>query len=378
MIVLLVAKNELQQSVHLHLQLSKVELQQLKKQHQFFCPQCDEPLQLKAGAIRIPHFSHYRNSMCETFFSDRESETHLLGKQHLFELFTQLHLSPTLEPYLPQIQQRPDLLLTNNSTQYAIEFQCSQLSFERFRERTNGYLSTNIIPIWIVSAPIEKLQYTGLQKIAINHTMAQYVQKNKGQHFLITYDVKSMSFYYISNIIHLNKLQYLAVIQTLPIKIQQFPFLIPEKICREKFEQLFFKILQFRNDYMRPRLLFSKKGVNDRFLRALYELRLTIDSLPNFLGIPINITNAFDEYCIEWQVQLFYFLKSHQLTPMTMNLKAINYFLQWAHIDVTKERKREVQQYLALLKQLKIEFINENVDKEQIIQTLYSELVAFG
>lgn len=378
MIVLLVAKNELQQPIHLHLQLSKVELQHLKKQHQFFCPQCDEPLQLKAGAIRIPHFSHYRNSMCETFFSDRESETHLLGKQHLFELFTQLRLSPTLEPYLPHIQQRPDLLLTNNSAQYAIEFQCSQLSLERFRERTNGYLSTNIIPIWIVSAPMEKLQYTGLQKIAINHTMAQYVQKNKGQHFLITYDVKSKSFYYISNIIHLNKLQYLAVIKALPIKIQQFPFLIPEKICREKFEQLFFKILQFRNDYMRPRLLFSKQGVNDRFLRALYELRLTIDSLPIFLGIPIHNTNAFDEYCIEWQVQLFYFLKSHQLTPMTMNLNAIAYFLQWAHITVTKERKREVQQYLALLKQLKVESIHENVNKEQIIQTLYNELVAFG
>lgn len=378
MIVLLVAKNELQQPVHLHLQLSKVELQQLKKQHQFFCPQCDEPLQLKAGAIRIPHFSHYRNSMCETLFSDRESETHLLGKQHLFELFTKLRLSPTLEPYLSQIQQRPDLLLTKNSAQYAIEFQCSTLSLERFQERTTGYLSTNIMPIWIVSAPIEKLQYSGLQKITINHTLAQYVQKNNGQHFLMTYDVKSKFFYYISNIFHLNKLQYLAIIKKLPLQLQQFPFLVPEKISREQFERLFLKILQFRNDYMRPRLLFSKMGVNDRFLRALYELRLSMDNLPIFLGIPIHLTNAFDEYCIEWQVQLFYFLKSHQLTPMTLNSNAIDYLLQWAHIAVTKERKREVQRYLALLKQLKIESINENVDKEQIIQILYNELVAFG
>lgn len=375
---MLVAHNEQKELVQLHRQFSREELQRLRQQQQFFCPQCQEPLQLKIGQIRIPHFSHFQQSDCEALFSERESQTHLLGKQHLYEFFERLALSPQLEPYLPQIKQRPDLLIEYVNRQFAIEFQCSNLQREIFLERTLGYIRAKITPIWILHTPQRKKNGLGIQKIALNHTIAQYMMQNNGQRYLITYDVASKTFYYYSNLLHVHKTQYLASINCIPLANQRFPLLIPTKISRTKFEFLFTKLLYFRESYLPPRLLLSKRGVKDPFLRAIYELKLTTTNLPIFLGIPVKNTNAFDDYCIEWQVQLFYFLKCHALTPQSMNTNAIDYFLQWAKLKATVERNEEVAYYLKLLKQLNIQHVHEKIEKKQLIDVLYDELVAIG
>lgn len=375
---MLVAHDENQQLIILQRQFSRDELQVLKKQHQFFCPQCNEPLQLKIGQIRIPHFAHLQHSECDNLFSERESEAHLLGKQQLYEWFERLELAPILEPYLPQIQQRPDLLITYQNRLFAIEFQCSPLPLELFTARTKGYLDAEITPIWIVQNSFERLKDNGVQKIKINYTMSQYLLHNQGQCYLMTYDVKQEMFFYMSNLTHLKKTQYLGQVHRLPLKQQQFPFLIPSKISRQKFEQFFLQMLQFRDDYMHPRLLLSKRGVNDRFLFALYELRLTVNQLPIFIGIPVRNANAFDEFCVEWQVQLFYFLKCHELTPQTMNANAIPYFFEWASFAMTMERKKEVTYYLSLLKRLTIQSATDHLEKKHLIEVLYDELVAIG
>lgn len=375
---MLVAHNENKQLIVLHRQLSRDELQLLKKQQQFFCPQCNESLQLKIGQIRIPHFAHFHNSECDNLFSERESEAHLLGKQQLYELFEKLQLSPILEPFLPQIQQRPDILIEHQNRLFAIEFQCSPLATELFIARTKGYKEVNITPIWIVHKPFEKLKGLGIQKIKINHTMSQYLLQNNGQRYLMTYDVKRQLFYYISNIVHLKKTQFIGQVHRISLKQQQFPFLVPSKIPLEKFEQLFSQILQFRDDYLLPRLLLSKRGVNDPFLRAIYELCLTGNRLPIFIGIPVRNTNAFEEFCVEWQVQLFYFLKCHKLTPQTMNANAIPYFFEWASFAMTMERKIEVTYYLSLLKRLNIQSASGHLEKKNLIEVIYDELVAIG
>lgn len=375
---MLVAHNEQKELVQLHRQFTRDELQRLRQQQQFFCPQCQEPLQLKIGQIRIPHFSHFQQSECEALFSERESQTHLLGKQHLYALFERLSLSPQLEPYLPQIKQRPDLLIEQDNRQFAIEFQCSNLQQEIFLDRTVGYMRAKITPIWILHTPQRKKHERGIQKISLNHTIAQYMMQNNGQRYLITYDVASKTFYYFSNLLHVHKTQYLASIKCIPLAHQRFPLLVPTKISRTKFEILFTKLLYFRESYLHPRLLLSKRGVNDSFLRAIYELKLTTANLPIFLGIPVKNTNAFDVYCIEWQVQLFYFLKCHALTPQTMNVNAIGYFFQWTKIQATIERREEVAYYLKMLKQLNIQYVHQNIEKKQLIDVLYDELVAIG
>ncbi|WP_455565417.1 competence protein CoiA family protein [Lysinibacillus irui] len=34
----------------------------------FFCPQCLEPVQLKIGHSKIPHFAHLTNNKCSQLF----------------------------------------------------------------------------------------------------------------------------------------------------------------------------------------------------------------------------------------------------------------------------------------------------------------------
>lgn len=372
---MLVAMTKQQQLFQLSTKITQQELHLLKQHHQFFCPQCKEQLLLKAGQIKIPHFAHQKNSNCHSLFSEGESTAHLLGKQHLYQLFTKLQLTPVLEPYLPKLRQRPDLLISQNSEQFAIEFQCSPITKDLFLQRTTGYRKANIIPVWLLSTP-EKYKTLGMVRISINHTHGQFVQQYKNQKFLITYDVDSETFYYASNLIHVHSRQYFAYIKRLSIHRQHFPFYLPEKITFEKFQRLLTNFKQYRDRYLHPRLLLSKKGINDRFLRALYELQLTLTNLPIFLGIPVRFTNAFDVFCLEWQVQLFYFMKCHQLTPTTMNMNAIPYFLDWIRIDKTNNRRQAVEHYLNVLRQLKIRDIRETIDQKQLFQILYDELVA--
>ncbi|WP_336045803.1 competence protein CoiA [Solibacillus ferritrahens] len=374
---MLVALTEKQQLLYLTTKLSEQDLQQLKQQRQFYCPQCKEKLLLKAGQIKIPHFAHSKNSNCVSLFSERESAAHLLGKQQLFQLFTKLKLQPMLEPYLPFLGQRPDIFISKKDRQYAIEFQCSPISQELFLQRTKGYLKANITPIWLLHIP-QKFQASGIMKISINYFNAQFIQRYKNQYFLLTYDVKSKNFYYMSNLIHINKMQYFAFVKKLPLHQQQFPFLIPEKLPKEVFRQVLTSFRKYRDQYLRPRLLLSKKGVNDRFLRALYELHLTTANLPVFLGIPVLNTTAFDSFCLEWQVQLFYFMKCHNLIPKTMNRKAIPYFLKWSDMEQTSERKVAVEQYLKILRALNIEQVHEKINLNKLFEVLYDQWVAIG
>lgn len=375
---LLVALTKQQELFHIQHNMSQVELKELKRKDAFFCPQCKEPLILKVGQIKIPHFAHHKNSDCDSYFSEGESAAHLMGKQQLLSLFTKLSLQPILEPYVPQIQQRPDLLLTKGGEKFAIEFQCSKIPAQLVQTRTNGYRLVNIHPIWVIQTPNDHFKTTGLKKISINHTNAQYIKTYKKQRYLITYDVHSETFYYVSNLIWVQGLQYFGVVQAVPLMQQRFPFFTPKIISKATFQILFSKWINYRNTLLRSRLLLSRKGVNDSFIRAVYELNCSVFKMPNFLGLPTIYAQQMNMPNVEWQIQLFYFLHCHQLTPKTMHEKSIPYFLQWAKMNKDLEMKRAVSQYLAIIKKLEIENMQSKVSQTQLINVLYEELVAIG
>ena len=374
---LLVALTKQQELFLLQREMTHQDLQQLKRTSQFYCPQCKEPVQLKVGTIKIPHFAHLKQNSCESLFSEGESKAHLLGKRQLFSLFSKLQLPVILEPYLPQVQQRPDLLVTKGDKHYAIEFQCSKIAAPHFERRTNGYFAEEIHPIWILHTPNDTFKSPGLTKLSINHTNAQFIQMYKNQHYLITYDVQCEMFYYISNLIPIQGLQYFGVVQALPLLQQQFPFLIPQVMTKKMFQQLFLKLIHIRNASLHSRLLLSKRGVNDVFLRAVYELHCTVQNIPHFIGIPISLSRL-EIPNVEWQLLLFYFLHCHNLSPKSMHEKSIPFFLQWAQLPVNAQIEEAVVSYLQLLNQLVIENVYSNISDDQLMEELYTKLFAFG
>lgn len=111
-----------------------------------YCPCCGSLLVLKNGSHMRPHFAHKSFSACASF-SEGETEEHLSGKSLIADWCETSGISYELEAYLPDLQQRPDVLLEGK---YAIEFQCSFLSPERMQERTKNYQRYGYQVFWLL------------------------------------------------------------------------------------------------------------------------------------------------------------------------------------------------------------------------------------
>lgn len=113
----------------------------------YFCPGCQAPVILKRGLKVIAHFAHRAKTNCQ-LFAEGETDAHLTGKWQLAA-----YCEPTqveLEPYLPTIEQRPDLLLTTSTRRIAIEYQCSPITIAQLDARNRGYRQLAIEPCWIL------------------------------------------------------------------------------------------------------------------------------------------------------------------------------------------------------------------------------------
>lgn len=130
------------------LHLSRAEVEQLRDQP-YFCPACKHPVRIKNGKVKLPHFSHYSHSAC-TIHSEGETLEHLTLKKMFTKWCERQSICYELEKYLPDLNQRPDLLIGN----IALEIQCSPLSIQRLVERTKNYQKNGYIPIWICGKKI--------------------------------------------------------------------------------------------------------------------------------------------------------------------------------------------------------------------------------
>jgi len=374
---MLVALTDQNERLVLQTSMPKDFLRKLRTDHQFFCPQCKNNVQLKIGTIKIPHFAHITKSDCEAHFSEGESTQHLLGKEQLYRLFQRLGFRVELESYLPTLKQRPDLLVKmKDGKLFAIEYQCSPISNEYLLSRNRGYLSENICPIWIPITPRSKEGFSRITIISLSDQLQQFIQSTKNQNYLITYNPHLKKFIYFSNLLHLKNKQFLTKVQMLPIDIQQFPFYLPKNLTRDEFLQYVKTYVGSKENFLKYRLLISKKGINDLFLRSIYELRLNLSSLPSFIGVPIRGNESLGLFAVEWQTNLFYFVYANRLEIDSLHRQAILYFLKWANLNITSESIATVRHYCELLKQLKIQHIYSSVEYEKLVESLYTQFLA--
>ncbi|WP_223810884.1 competence protein CoiA family protein [Geobacillus zalihae] len=116
-----------------------------------FCPACRQEVVLRSGRYRLPHFAHRKGATCPVEH-EPESERHLTGKRDLFAWLIRQGTEAKLEPYLPAIKQRPDVLFRHGPHLYALEYQCSTIDESLFRERNDGYRRLGIRPLWVLGA----------------------------------------------------------------------------------------------------------------------------------------------------------------------------------------------------------------------------------
>lgn len=140
---MLVALNETENIVNL-LELNPTYLADLARQF-LRCPACKSQVRLKNGRIKTPHFAHVSLATCQ-YYSENESLQYLTLKKRLYHWFKQTE-QVEIEHFLPDLQQTPDLLV--NKT-LAIEIQCSHLSIQRLRERTEMYRANGYTVLWLM------------------------------------------------------------------------------------------------------------------------------------------------------------------------------------------------------------------------------------
>ncbi|MDP4154206.1 MAG: competence protein CoiA family protein [Bacillota bacterium] len=154
----------------------------LRKQEEFFCPVCGGKVILKLGDRKIFHFSHLKDRNCSVYF-ENETEYHLEGKLKLYQWLRKQEIPAVLEFYDREIKQRPDILFQYNHQKYALEYQCSTISEEVFKQRTENYLTHGYRPLWILGGKQLKDQYSASAGI----TGFQYLflrQSNNGKLYI--------------------------------------------------------------------------------------------------------------------------------------------------------------------------------------------------
>lgn len=163
---MLIAETKLKKRIDL-MKLTHNEIEE-KRQEEWYCPACGSPVIIKNGSVTRAHFAHKCRKICDSF-SENESQEHLLGKEIIARNCEKYGVRYELEAYLPDLKQRPDVLIDK---EIAIEFQCSPLSVERLRERSEAYLANGYQVIWLLGNKFHMSQkLSNLQKQFIYYSV---------------------------------------------------------------------------------------------------------------------------------------------------------------------------------------------------------------
>src|SRR5690625_4306190 len=90
--------------------LTKKEIKKIRYYETYYCPQCNEQVNVKARQKVTPHFAHKVESDC-SLYNQGEGPYHEKGKLLLFKWLKRQTNDVYLEHYIPQIKQIPDVFL---------------------------------------------------------------------------------------------------------------------------------------------------------------------------------------------------------------------------------------------------------------------------
>lgn len=282
-------------SLHHH-NLEREKLDRLRKENQFFCPACREEVILKLGEKQTWHFAHKRKLKCH---DELEGETayHINGKKLLYDWLVKQHLNVMLEPYLQEIKQRPDLLVTINKKRFAIEYQCSKINPQLFEKRTIIYQKNNFTPIWILGG--KQLNQVKSNVFNLNNFHWLFCYNNLDlkvdQPQLLSFCPEINKFIHLENILALSASR--SVCTTTFFSPHHFSFsnIFQKNENQRKINTWFYVKMNWRNVY---------QHMNDaqKFIRDFY-VRKGIPSqlFPAEAGVPTSLHYFIETPTYVWQ-----------------------------------------------------------------------------
>ncbi|MFB1050091.1 competence protein CoiA [Paraliobacillus sp. JSM ZJ581] len=326
--------------------LSKEMVIKLRSTQMFFCPNCKEKVIIRVGDKRIVHFAHQRKSQCA--FSTGEGEYHEQGKIDLYHWLKGQGYYVELETYLPQIKQRPDLLLFHNNKKVAIEYQCATISTKQFITRTVGYQKIGIIPIWILGG--KRMKRLDKQQLYITPT---------DQHFIHHFNdrLADSYFYYCANTkeIAINQNGWLSgrrtVLGNLSIQpISSLKFVdIFKKITKDNKEQIRLWLQEKRRFrlYNQP----YPSGDERQWRQWLYLHRYHPSTLPAIIHLPIASQWKMTVPPWNWQSRVCFdlLMKKRRVTLSDCQQFCRNYITPDFNFPLVYTKHQPIREYLTLL-----------------------------
>lgn len=301
---LLIALNQEEELVVAERNLSKAEF--------FQCPACRGRVSLKVGQIKRPHFAHYRNQACQSF-SEGETREHLEGKLQLASYLKMRETNVQLEAYLPELQQRPDILFEKEHRKIAIEFQCSPISIESVVERTQGYLHANYEVIWVLGNHFTyRNELTAFQKACL------YTTSDKKRPILVHYDA-AIDYLSVRHDFQLLKNgQTKCLVQQMRLNEQRVLKLTGEKktsLGRNTFQDFERKHEQFIRQVRYPSVKMQE------FLALIYQNKENIVSIPKEIYEILPSEWLIETHPMSWKYQFTLWLESFPIKKILTRKK---------------------------------------------------------
>ncbi|PKX77177.1 competence protein CoiA [Lactiplantibacillus plantarum] len=310
------------------------------RQIEYHCPGCVQPVQLKRGAVIVPHFAHVHATDCDAF-SEGETTEHLRGKQQLATWFAASGYTVRLEAGLPELHQRPDILVRRGTAQpLALEFQCSPLSVERLAARTQGYRQHGYQVLWLLGRPYQR-------QLHLNSKALKFLQyQQRWGLFLLFLDTQSTSVRLLHHVLTLDtepltyqtirldtRSQSVLHLRQLAPKINT-PTL-PDTHLRHYYQQLMLARLRHQRGF-------------DALQVACYQRGGTIVQLPTWTMPTVPQLPLLSVPYLVWHAHVFFALRQQSGRLTGSQLEA----LIWAQLRPLLARRACLQARGTLIQQL--------------------------
>src|SRR5699024_753791 len=266
----------------------------------FYCPVCSEKVIMKAGRLVAPHFAHYVKANCLMAVGG-ESEAHIRGKKELFHWLQKQKYKVSLEHFVKEIKQIPDIMLFFRRRKIAIEFQCSIISVEEVSERNQGYKEQGILPIWFLH--IKYFKRLSDCTIRINSFLKHFIFEltDKTPATLLFFCPERRIILLVQHLYFTSQTHAVGTIKLMPLNRTTFAHIFSKQPLEKN---------KLMNVWKKEKFNFrmGKKEIITRnrrpFYEWLYNNHLHIEYLPNVVYLPVKNAWMMKVPIWEWQTRL--------------------------------------------------------------------------
>ncbi|MCU7556430.1 competence protein CoiA [Macrococcus capreoli] len=289
------------------------------KPGRYICPICHQPVVLKKGKVKMPHFAHQSIKDCFVHTYKKETAAHLEGKYALYDLFDPK--SCYMEYYLHEIEQISDCYYAQtNGPPIAFELQMTPIPAAHVAARTQGYASIGIDVIWIAKYEDLKIDSHRLKLSRFQNALIDLKR-----HILYAYNTQLKIFYALHITRVLNRYTYAFELEV----ITTGKDFIQHKTVRRLRED--FRILTHLETKQHIQNCIAKRSVLEPTLSHLYQLGIPRQHIPDHLRIVLPEQIVIETHPIEWQVRLMHMIHNHTFD-----------FSTWLNLLNLSEQSRQI------------------------------------